>query len=50
MTIEEKQTHIMDLLLIQGNTAKLVRALVAEALACLPEDRLDHIISILEAE
>lgn len=50
MTKEEKIARIIELLLISGNTAKLIRAFVAESLPVVPEEKIDEIIQLLEAE
>lgn len=50
MTQEEKIAHISTLLLVSGNTTKMVRFFVLQALPNLPEEKLDQIISVLESE
>lgn len=47
MTKEEKIQQIADLLAISGNTTKLVRFFVMQALPSIDESKLDQILAIL---
>lgn len=50
MTREEKETHIIDLIAQPGNLGKILRKNITDGLPSMPEDSLDMIIEIIEAE
>lgn len=50
MTIEEKIQQINDLLQVQGNVAKLMRAVIMQTVSTLPEEKIEEILTLLQAE